>query len=92
MLQRFMDRSRVAQSIQMFLQAVDIGSALITDMVLERDQPEILLRPEVWGVGLLDRVKGDNLVTAGENAVFEQLENIRRASSWWGKLEKLIPG
>ena len=91
-LQRFMDRSRVAQSIQMFLQAVDIGSALITDMVLERDQPEILLRPEVWGVGLLDRVKGDNLVTAGENAVFEQLENIRRASSWWGKLEKLIPG
>lgn len=89
-LERFLDRSRVAQSIDIFLRAVDIGSTLIADRNLERDQPDILLRPAVFDAGLLDKVKGEILVTAGENAAFAQLEAIRRAVSWRGRLERFF--
>lgn len=89
-LERFLDRSRVAQSIHTFLKGVDIGSTLITDLSLERDRPEILIRPKVFDVGLLERVNSDNLVTAGEDATFEQLESIRQVLSWRGKLGRLL--
>lgn len=90
-LDRFLERSRVAQSINILLTAVDIGCMHISELCLERDQPEVILRPKVYNVGLLERVKGDALVTAGEDATFAALDQIFWAVSWRGKLVRKYP-
>jgi predicted acylesterase/phospholipase RssA len=90
-LDRFLDHSRVARSLNILLTAVDMGSMMISDLCLERDRPEVLLRPKVANVGLLERVKGDKLVTAGEDAAFAALDQIFWAVSWRGKLARKFP-
>ena len=90
-LDRFLERSRVAQSINILLTAVDIGCMFISELCLERDQPEVILRPKVDNVGLLERVKGDALVTAGEDAAFANLSQIYWAVSWRGKFVRKFP-
>jgi NTE family protein len=90
-LQRFIDRSRLAQSISTFLTAVDLGNAQITDLSLEIDPPDIVIRPRVYEIGLLEQSRADPLITAGEDAVFECLNQIRWLVSWQGKLVRKIP-
>lgn len=87
-MQRFIDRSRVAQSLNIFLQAVDLGSMKITELSLERDPPDVVIRPKVHNVGMLERDKGKALVTTGEDAAFEALDQIKEAVSWRGQMKR----
>jgi NTE family protein len=90
-LQRFMERFWLAQSVGIFLAAVDIGSTFISDLSLKRDRPALILRPNVYQVGLLDRVKSEPLVTAGENAALDALSKLFWLVSWRGRLACRIP-
>lgn len=90
-LQRFITRSRIAQSLKTFLTAVDMGSAQITDLCLERDVPEIVIRPKVYHIGLLELTRADPLVTAGEDAAFESLEQLNWITSWQSKVARRFP-
>lgn len=87
-VQRFLDRSRLAQSMNTFLQAVDLGSMLITELCLARDHPDVVIRPRGYDVGMLDKEKGKSLVTLGEDAAFEAIADIKRAVSWQGRIKR----
>jgi NTE family protein len=89
-LQHFVERSRLAQSINSFLTAVDIGNVIITELTLEKDPPDILIRPRVYHVGLLDQAQAEPLITAGEDAAFDCLEELNWVVSWQGKLARMF--
>jgi NTE family protein len=83
-------RMRIAQAFGIFVSAVDVGSRVITELRLKVDSPEIVIRPEVGGIGLLDKVDTHKLVRLGEKAAEAALPELKRAVGWPRRLRRRI--
>lgn len=83
-------RLRVAQAFNIFLQSVDIGQRMITELRLEVDEPEVIIRPDVGGIGILDRVDVNAVARLGEKAAEAVLPDLRRAASWSRRLGRQL--
>jgi NTE family protein len=75
-------RTRVAQAFNIFLQSVDVGSRKLAELRLLEDNPEVVVRPEVGGIGLLDKVDVHHVVITGERALEAVLPELARAVAW----------
>lgn len=85
-------RITLAQSLDIFLRSVDVSSRALAFYRLELEKPEVVIRPDVKEIGLLDQVVVDDLAILGEQAVEKALPQLRRAVSWRRRLSKKIFG
>jgi predicted acylesterase/phospholipase RssA len=73
---------RVAQALGVFLRSVDIGQRMITELRLKVDEPDVIIRPVVDEIGLLDKVDIHKVIQSGEQATVSALNDLRRSVSW----------
>lgn len=71
-------RLKVAQAFEIFMHSLEIGSSAITDLRLEIDKPDIIIRPDVAHIGYLDRVNIADVVRLGELAAEAMLPELHR--------------
>lgn len=83
---RRITRMRPAQAFDIFLQAVEIGNRLMSELRLEKDNPEIIIRPAVTHIQLLDKVDVHEVAKLGEQAVDAILPDLRRVTAWPARL------
>ncbi len=74
-------RLRIAQALSIFIQSTEITSARLTELRLQVDPPDVIIRPDVGHIGLLDQVNVSEVIRLGEQACVEQLENLKNAVS-----------
>jgi NTE family protein len=85
-------RTRIAQAFNIFLNAVDTGGRMITELRLQVDRPEVVIRPDVDHIGLLDEVDVHEVVRSGEVAAEAVLPDLKRAVAWPRRFRrKLFP-
>lgn len=89
-LKRGLTRLRIGQAFSVFLRAIEIANRSLTEMRLELDRPEVIIRPPVGHVKLLDVVDVRAVARLGEQAAEEQLRRIRRSGRWDRRLERRI--
>jgi NTE family protein len=82
---------RLAQSFNIFLRSVDMAGCMLTELRLEKEQPEVLIRPPVGVIGLVDRVDIPELIRIGEQAAEEALPALRKATDWRHRLSYRLP-
>jgi len=87
---RRLTRTRIAQAFAIFIQGVDIGGRVLAELRLRVDKPEVIIRPRVHEIGLLDRVDVQSAARLGEDAVREILPAIRRAVSWPNRMHRIL--
>ncbi len=90
----FMNRiyqMRLAQSLSIFLRSVDIAGCMLTDLRLQLDQPDVVIRPPVGEIGLVDRVDIARLIEIGEEAAEAALPALKRAMDWRRRLSYRVP-
>jgi hypothetical protein len=56
---------------------VDIGGLVLTDLYLNLQRPEVLIRPAVHHIGLVDRIDVESVIMTGELAALAMLPQIR---------------
>jgi NTE family protein len=84
--------TRVAQAFHIFLQSVDVGSLMLAEMRLLIDNPDVVIRPNVSGIGVLDNVDVHNIIYMGEFATEAVLRYLKRATSWPNQFSRwLVP-
>jgi NTE family protein len=83
-------RTRLAQAFNIFLLSVGAGGRMLTELRLKIDDPEIIIRPEVGHIGLLDKVDVHEIVRFGEEAVFPHIDQIKQVSGWSSVLNRRI--
>jgi len=83
-------RTRVAQAFEIFLQSVDAGSRQLAELRLKTDHPEVVIRPDVSGIGLLDKVEISKIIRMGELATEAVLPELRRAVGWTNRLRRRV--
>lgn len=81
-------RTRLAQALNIYLQASDAGARMLTELRLKLDAPEVIVRPDVEGIGLLDKVDVHKVVRMGEEAMDAVLSDLKRATAWPSRLRR----
>jgi NTE family protein len=81
-------RLRLAQALNIFIQATDAGARMLTELRLKLDAPDVIVRPDVEGVGLLERVDVHKIIRLGEQAMDAALPDLKHATAWPNRLRR----
>ncbi len=87
-----LNRTHLAQFVDIFLRALDLNSRAVAHYRLEADKPDVIVRPKVYDIGLLDKVVVSDVVKLGEQAVEEVLSQLKKATSWSSRMKKILFG
>jgi NTE family protein len=74
-------RLNITQAVRIFGDAVDIAQRQMADMRLTIDAPDVIARPDVNDINLLDKVNIAEVAMRGERAMQAVLPDLRRAVS-----------
>lgn len=83
-------RMNITQAFRVFADSVDIVSRQMAELRLKLDQPEVIIRPDLSGIRLLDKVDVSELAQRGENATRDVLPDIFRAVSMSARITRQI--
>lgn len=72
-------RLRVGQAFQAFMQAMSASGRIQGELRLRVEKPDVVIRPNVEQVGVLDAVDVQDLARRGEDAAAEALPQLREA-------------
>lgn len=86
----YLTKIRQAQALNIFLRAVDIGGAHLSELRLQLEQPDVIIRPAVPHIGFLDQVNIADVVCLGEQATEQALPALHQAVSWKGRMSRRI--
>lgn len=73
---------RLAQALNIFIHSIEVSSSYTTELRLKMDKPDLILRPDVENIGLLDKVEVEEVVRIGEQATAEMLPELKKAARW----------
>jgi hypothetical protein len=74
------------------MRAVDLNARAVAYYRLEVDAPDVVIRPAVHEIELLDRVNVRQVAQLGEFATEEALPELARATSWMNRLGRKFLG
>lgn len=74
-------RMRIGQALTVFSRSLEIASRTFTDLRLQLDRPEVIVRPDVGDIGILDSPEAAPVIDAGERAMASKLDELAR---WYG--------
>ncbi len=83
---------RYAQAFDVFLRSVDIGNRAVAEYRLEVDKPDVIIRPAVSDIELLEQVDVREVAQRGEEAVEAVLSELRQMASWTNRLRRSLFG
>lgn len=83
-------RISLAQAMDIFLRSVDVSSRAVSHLRLQVDRPEVIVRPAVHHIELLDQVVVADVAQLGEDAMEEALPKLRHETAWLTRLGRTI--
>jgi NTE family protein len=85
-------RLRVIQAMDIFMRSIDIGGRQIAELRFQLEKPEVIVRPMVNEIGVLERVDVHEVAKIGEEAMRAQLPALRSATAWTARLRRWASG
>jgi NTE family protein len=81
-----MTRMNFAQAYDIFMRAVDLSSRALAHYRLQVDAPDVIVRPDVHHIELLDQVDVHETALLGEAALEQVLPEIQKVTSWRNRI------
>ncbi|NLF50059.1 MAG: hypothetical protein GX577_02885 [Leptolinea sp.] len=75
-------KMKITQAMTIYTSSMDISARMLTELRLQIDKPEVIIRPLVDKFKILDEVDAAELIQIGEDSVEEACDDIRRALNW----------
>ena len=79
---------RYAQAFDIFLRSVDVSNRAVAEYRLVVDKPDVIIRPRVGTIKLLERVDVHEVARRGEEAVEAVLPELRQMVNWKSRLRR----
>ncbi len=83
-------KMRFAKALDIFMRSIEIGGRQIAELRLELERPEVVIRPDVAHIGVLERVNVHEVVKLGEEAAQAKLPELLRETTWSAGLGRLV--
>ncbi len=88
---RLAGRLRLTQAFNLFVNSMDLTALMLLDKQLQLEQPEVIIRPDLGLIGIVDTVNIPALIKCGEEAAIEALPGLRRLTGWRARLWRRLP-
>jgi NTE family protein len=79
---------RYSQALQLFIDSNELTSHMVAETRMQLEKPDVIIRPEVNHVGILDQVNPQELIKIGEAAAKGALSEIHHSLSWHHQLPR----
>lgn len=83
---------RITKAFDIYMRSIDIGSRYIAELRFQIEKPDVIIRPEVDEVGVLDQVDVHEVAKLGEIAARKKLPELKRAAAWTARLRRSLFG
>jgi len=87
---RLAGRLRLTQAFNLFIHSMDLTGLMLLDKQLKLEKPEVVIRPELGPIGIIDRVDIPEVIKSGELATIEALPDIHKEVSWQYRLRRKL--
>ncbi len=87
---RQLARLHITQAVKIFVDAIDIGQRQMTELRLQIDKPDVIIRPDVADINVLDKVEILAIARRGELAALKRVPALRRAVSWQARMMRVV--
>jgi NTE family protein len=87
-LLRQITRLRVAQAFNIFIHSMEISSRYLAAMKLLNDKPDVIIRPSLDDIGILDKVSIVEIADRGEKAAEKVLPDLHSLFRFSRRLER----
>ncbi len=81
---------RVSKAFDVFMRSIEIGGRQVAALRLQLEKPEVVIRPKVTEIGVLERVDVHEVVKLGEEATLAELPELMRAARSAGMGRRLF--
>lgn len=81
---------RLARALDIFLRSIEISGRQVSELRLQIEKPEVVIRPKVGEIGVLQHVHVPDVVKLGEDAALEKLPDLLRATTWSAGLGRRV--
>lgn len=81
-------RLPLGKAMKIFLESMEATFCMLAEMRMKNDKPDLIIRPNVADIGLLDRIQPADLIEKGESAVEQALPEIKQCLSWLGQFSR----
>jgi len=81
---------RYSQALDVFLRSLDMVTRAVTEYRLEVDKPEIIIRPQVTDIDILETVDVHAVAKIGEEAVEALLPQLKKLFTWQNRFRRAI--
>jgi NTE family protein len=86
-LQQFF-RLPLGQAFKIFAESLDASSRMLAELHMKIDKPDLIIRPDVTEIGLLDHIDPLDMIHRGEMAIEQLLPEIKQQLSWLGQFSR----
>lgn len=83
-------KMKVGQAFNIIIHSIEISSSYTTELRLQVDKPDVILRPQVAEIGLFDRVEVEQVALLGERAATSSLPAIKKEFRWDRQLRRYM--
>jgi len=87
---RQIGRLRIAQAMDVFMRSIDIGGRQIAELRFKLEKPDVIVRPAVQDIGILDQVDVHAVAKLGEDATRAVLPELKKAAAWPSRLRRWL--
>ncbi len=88
---RLAGRLRLAKAFNIFVNSMDLTGLVLLEKQLQLERPEVVIRPDLGVIGLVDKVDIASLIKCGEVAAVAALPEIRLVTGWRYRLWRKLP-
>lgn len=85
-----LSRLSYTQALDVFLRSLDMVTRAVTEYRLQVDRPDLILRPAVTDLGILERVDVRAVARKGEQAVELALPHIQDLFNWQNRFRRTL--
>ncbi len=89
---RLAGKLRLAQAFNIFINAMDLTGLVLLEKQLELEQPDVVIRPELGTIGIVDRVDIEELIKLGEQATQKALPELRKSTNLRNRIKRILAG
>jgi NTE family protein len=83
-------KMRYSQALDVFLRSLDMVNRAVTEYRLQVDDPDVIIRPAVVDVDILDQVDVRAIARKGEEAVETVLPELKKLFAWQNRLRRAV--
>ena len=81
---------RYTQALDVFLRSLDMVTRAVAEYRLQVDKPEIIIRPQVLDIDILDTVDVRAVAHKGDEAVEAVLPELKKLFAWQNRLRRAV--